>query len=51
MCIFEGYARTLVNMLRGNFETAGIITPVTQKFTEVIWFSFVLGAVAFILRY
>lgn len=49
--ILEGYARTLVNMLRGNFGDSWYYNvPVTQKFTEVIWFSFVLGAVAFILE-
>jgi len=49
--IFRGYLNWLVNMFKGDFGDSWYFNvPVTEKFTEVIWYSFVLGAVAFIFE-
>ncbi len=49
--ILQGFFMWLGNAVRGDFGDSWHFTvPVTQKFAEVIWYSFALGAVAFILQ-
>lgn len=49
--ILQGFFMWLGNAVRGDFGDSWHFTiPVTQKFAEVIWYSFALGAVAFILE-
>ncbi len=49
--IVAGYLRWLSDAIRGNFGDSWKYTvPVVQKFADVIWLSFVMGAVAFFLE-
>lgn len=49
--VVQGYFIQLKNMLTGNFGDSWKFTvPVTQKFSEVIWVSFAMGAVALLLE-
>ncbi len=49
--ILPGYFTWLGDALRGRFGDSWKYTmPVTQKFNEVIWLSFIMGAVAFIFE-
>ncbi|MEA4889260.1 MAG: ABC transporter permease [Clostridiaceae bacterium] len=47
----EGFVRWLGNAVRGDFgDSWRFNVPVTEKFAEVIWYSFVLGLISFILE-
>lgn len=49
--ILPGYLTWLSGAVRGQFGDSWKYTmPVLQKFNEVIWLSFVMGAIAFILE-
>ena len=49
--IVEGYFIQLKNLLTGNFGDSWKFTvPVTEKFSQVIWVSFFIGAVALVLE-
>jgi len=49
--IIKGYFYWLKNAIRGDFGDSWQFTvPVTQKFSEVIWDSFALGAISFIFE-
>ena len=49
--ILEGYFSWLGNAVRGDFgDSWYYIIPVTKKFSNVIWYSFVLGAISFVLE-
>ncbi len=49
--IIAGYLHWLGQAIRGNFgDSWAFNVPVTEKFSEVIWDSFILGAVSFILE-
>jgi peptide/nickel transport system permease protein len=49
--IIQGFFHWLGSAIQGNFGDSWFYTiPVTEKFAESIWFSFVLGSVAFILE-
>lgn len=49
--IVTGYFQWLSNAVRGEFgDSWKHNVPVTEKFSTVIWYSFALGAVAFILQ-
>ncbi len=49
--IVPGFFKWLGSAIRGDFGDSWFYNvPVTEKFTEVIWFSFVLGAISFILE-
>jgi peptide/nickel transport system permease protein len=49
--ILPGFFMWLKNAVRGDFGDSWLFTvPVTQKFAEVIWYSFILGSVAFVLE-
>ena len=49
--VVQGYFIQLKNLLTGNFGDSWKFTvPVTQKFSEVIWVSFAMGAAALILE-
>lgn len=49
--ILEGFFRWLGNAVRGDFGDSWFWnTPVTEKFSDVIWYSFVLGAISFVLE-
>ena len=49
--LVQGFFTWLSSAVRGNFGDSWYWTvPVTQKFNDVIWYSFVLGLVAFILQ-
>lgn len=49
--IFEGFFRWLGSALRGEFGDSWFYNvPVTEKFSEVIWDSFILGVIAFVLQ-
>ena len=49
--ILEGFFRWLSNAVRGDFGDSWFWnTPVTDKFSNVIWYSFVLGAISFALE-
>lgn len=49
--IIPGFFNWLGQAIRGNFgDSWAYNVPVTEKFTEVIWYSFMLGAAAFILQ-
>lgn len=49
--ILEGFFRWLGNAVRGDFGDSWFWnTPVTEKFGNVIWYSFVLGAISFVLE-
>ncbi len=49
--IIEGYFGWLGQAVRGQFGDSWIFNqPVTQKFKSVIWYSFALGAIAFLLE-
>lgn len=49
--VIPGFFRWLSNAVRGNFgDSWAFSVPVTQKFSEVIWDSFILGSIAFILQ-
>ncbi|MDD6033535.1 MAG: ABC transporter permease [Oscillospiraceae bacterium] len=49
--ILEGYFSWLGNAVRGDFgDSWYYIIPVTEKFSNVIWYSFVLGAISFVLE-
>ncbi len=47
----QGFLIWISNAVRGNFGDSWYYTgPVTAKFADVIWYSFVLGAISFILE-
>ncbi|MBV1756928.1 MAG: ABC transporter permease [Dethiosulfatibacter sp.] len=49
--IVPGYFQWLKSAIRGDFgDSWQFNVPVTQKFAQVIWYSFVLGAIAFVLQ-
>ena len=49
--LFEGYFIWLGNALTGDFgESWNWTVPVVQKFQDVIWYSFILSAIAFVLE-
>ena len=49
--IIEGFLHWLSQAIRGNFgDSWAFNVPVTEKFSEVIWHSFGLGAVTFVLQ-
>ena len=49
--ILEGFFKWLGTVVQGNFGDSWYYNvPVTQKFSEVIWYSFALGAVSFFLE-
>ena len=49
--ILEGYVRQLKNMLTGNFGTSWkYAMPVTEKFSQVIGVSVVIGVISFVLE-
>lgn len=49
--ILEGYFGWLGNAVRGDFgDSWYYIVPVTEKFKDVIWYSFALGAISFVLE-
>lgn len=49
--IIPGYFVWLSDAIRGDFgESWKYIVPVTEKFKEVIWLSFAMGGIAFILE-
>ncbi len=49
--LFEGYFIQLKNLLTGNFgDSWKFAVPVVQKFSEVIWVSFAMGAIALVLE-
>ncbi|ANX00710.1 ABC transporter permease [Thermoclostridium stercorarium] len=49
--ILKGYLFWLKNAIRGDFGDSWQFTvPVTKKFSEVIWDSFALGSISFILE-
>lgn len=49
--ILEGYLAWLSNAIRGDFgDSWYYVVPVVDKFKSVIWYSFVLGAIAFVLQ-
>lgn len=49
--IIPGYLAWIANCLRGNFGDSWYWTvPVTQKFNETIWLSFVMGVISFVLE-
>ena len=49
--IIKGFFVWLSNAVKGNFGDSWYWTmPVTQKFNEVIWYSFALGVIVFILE-
>ncbi|MDY3919341.1 MAG: ABC transporter permease, partial [Candidatus Limivivens sp.] len=49
--IVPGYFTWLADAVRGNFgDSWKYSVPVLQKFQEVIWLSFVMGAIAFVLE-
>ena len=49
--VVQGYFIQLKNLLTGNFGDSWKFTvPVTQKFSEVIWVSFAMGAAALVLE-
>lgn len=51
MDLIPGYLNWLKDMITGNFGDSWKYTvPVVQKFQEVIWLSFVMGGIAFILE-
>ena len=49
--VVAGYFSWLSDAIRGRFGDSWKFTvPVTQKFSEVIWLSFVMGAISFVLE-
>ncbi len=49
--IIPGFFSWLGNMLNGNFGDSWKWTvPVTEKFNDTVWLSFVMGAIAFVLE-
>ena len=49
--VVQGYFVWLGNSLRGNFGDSWSQTiPVTDLFNKCIWYSFVMGAIAFVLQ-
>lgn len=49
--LMQGYFIQLRNLLTGNFgESWKFTVPVVEKFSQVIWVSFIMGAVALILE-
>ena len=49
--IFMGYLTWLGDAVRGNFGDSWKYTmPVLQKFSEVIWLSFIMGAISFVIQ-
>lgn len=49
--IIPGFFKWLSNAVKGNFgDSWAFSVPVTQKFSEVIWDSFILGSIAFVLQ-
>lgn len=49
--IVQGYGRWLGNAIQGDFGDSWVWNkPVTEKFKEVIWYSFALGAISFLLQ-
>lgn len=49
--IVPGFFKWLSNAVRGNFgDSWAFSVPVTQKFASVIWDSFILGSIAFVLQ-
>lgn len=51
MEIVPGYFKWLSGAVRGEFgDSWKFVVPVTEKFQEVIWLSFVMGVIAFVLE-
>lgn len=49
--IIEGYGQWLGNVVQGGFGESWVWNkPVTEKFSEVIWYSFALGSISFFLQ-
>ena len=49
--VVAGYLSWLSDAIRGRFGDSWKFTvPVTQKFTEVIWLSFLMGVISFVLE-
>lgn len=49
--LIPGYLHQLSNLLTGNFGDSWKFTvPVVEKFASVIWISFIMGGIAFILQ-
>ncbi len=49
--VVEGYLTWLKSAVKGEFgESWAWTVPVTEKFQDVIWYSFALGAVSFVLE-
>jgi peptide/nickel transport system permease protein len=49
--IFQGFIKWLGNAVKGEFgDSWQFNVPVTQKFSEVIWDSFTLGSISFLLQ-
>lgn len=49
--VVPGYVKWAGNTLKGNFgDSWQWNMPVTKKFKQVIWFSFILGAISFIIE-
>ena len=49
--VFEGYLTWLKSAVKGDFGDSWAWTvPVTEKFQDVVWYSFALGAVSFVLE-
>ena len=49
--LFEGYFTWLKNAVAGDFgESWNWTVPVTEKFQDVIWYSFILSSIAFVLE-
>ncbi len=49
--VFTGYAGWLSDAVQGNFGDSWVYnTPVTEKFKSVIWYSFALNLITFVLQ-
>lgn len=49
--VVQGFGKWLSKAIVGDFGDSWVWTvPVTEKFSEVIWYSFVLGAVSFVFE-
>lgn len=49
--LFEGYFTWLKNAVSGDFgDSWNWTVPVTEKFQDVIWYSFILSSIAFVLE-
>lgn len=49
--IFEGFFKWMGSAVQGQFGDSWYFNvPVTEKFAEVIWYSFILGVISFVLQ-